>query len=72
MLCDALEEQSYDGASQILIVSASSKTAIGLAQGLAETEDSPKIVGLTSSNNIQFVESLGCYDQAISYDIEAA
>ena len=67
-LCDALEEQSYDGASQVLIVSASSKTAIGLAQGLAETEDSPKIVGLTSSNNIQFVESLGCYDQAISYD----
>ena len=67
-LCDALEEKSYDGASQVLIVSASSKTAIGLAQGLAETEDSPKIVGLTSSNNILFVESLGCYDQVMSYD----
>ena len=67
-LCDALEEQSYDGASQVLIVSASSKTAIGLAQGLAETEESPKIIGITSSNNLQFVESLGCYDQVISYD----
>ena len=67
-LCDALEEQSYEGASQVLIVSASSKTAIGLAQGLAETDGSPNIVGLTSSNNIQFVESLGCYDQVISYD----
>ena len=67
-LCDALEVQSYEGASQIIIVSASSKTAIGLAQGLAETDDSPKIVGLTSKNNVEFVESLGCYDQVISYD----
>ena len=67
-LCDALEEQSYENASQVIIVSASSKTAIGLAQGLAETDDSPNIVGLTSSNNIQFVESLGCYDQVISYN----
>ena len=67
-LCDALEEQSYENASQVIIVSASSKTAIGLAQGLAETDDSPKIVGLTSSINLQFVESLGCYDQVISYD----
>jgi len=71
-LCDALEEQSYEGASQVLIVSASSKTAIGLAQGLAETDESPNIVGLTSSDNLQFVESLGCYDQVISYnDLES-
>ena len=67
-LCDALEEQSYNGAAQVIIVSASSKTAIGLAQGLAETDGSPKIVGLTSSNNLQFVKSLGCYDQVISYE----
>jgi hypothetical protein len=67
-LCDALEEQSYDGASQVVIVSASSKTAIGLAQGLAETNGSPKIIGLTSTDNLKFVEGLGCYDQVISYD----
>ena len=67
-LCDALEERSYDGASQVVIVSASSKTAIGLAQGLAETDGSPKIIGLTSISNLKFVEGLGCYDQVISYD----
>ena len=67
-LCDALEEQSYEGASQIIIVSASSKTAIGLAQGLAEADGTPKIVGLTSTDNAQFVQSLGCYDEVISYD----
>jgi len=67
-LCDSLEEESYFGASQVIIVSASSKTAIGLAQGLADAEDSSKIVGLTSASNAEFVESLGCYDEVISYD----
>ena len=67
-LCDSLAEDSYLGASQIIIVSASSKTAIGLAQGLADAENSPKVVGLTSASNSKFVESLGCYDEVISYD----
>ena len=67
-LCDALEEQTYEGASQVIIISASSKTGIGLAQGLADNADSPKIVGLTSRNNTNFLEGLGCYDEVISYD----
>ena len=67
-LCDSLEEEQYLGASQILIVSASSKTAIGLAQGLADSKSSPKVVGLTSVTNSKFVEDLGCYDEVISYD----
>ena len=67
-LCDSLEEDRYLGASQIIIISASSKTAIGLAQGLADSKDSPKIIGLTSATNSKFVEGLGCYDEVISYD----
>jgi len=67
-LCDTLQNESYLGASQVIIISASSKTAIGLAQGLADEDQAPKIIGLTSSNNINFVESLGCYDEVISYD----
>ena len=67
-LCDSLEEDQYLDASQILIVSASSKTAIGLAQGLADSKSSPKVVGLTSVTNSKFVEDLGCYDEVISYD----
>ena len=67
-LCDSLEENSYLEASQIIITSASSKTGIGLAQGLAEKEGAPKILGLTSKNNKDFVSHLGCYDEVISYD----
>jgi hypothetical protein len=66
-LCDSLEEDQYLGASQIIIISASSKTAIGLAQGLADSKISPKIVGLTSVTNSKFVGDLGCYDEVISY-----
>ena len=67
-LCDALQDESYLGASQIIIISASSKTAIGLAQGLADKNDAPKIIGLTSASNSDFVTSLGCYDEVITYD----
>ncbi len=67
-LCDALQDAGYHQAEQVIIVSASSKTAIGLAQGLADDADAPSTIGLTSASNRAFVESLGCYDQVISYD----
>jgi len=44
-ICDALKDQSYFGAKQIIIVSASSKTAIGVAQGLQEASNAPSILG---------------------------
>ena len=42
-ICDALEDEAYLDADQIIIVSASSKTAIGLAQGLQETLNKPQL-----------------------------
>ena len=67
-LCDALQSEGYHNASQVVILSASSKTAIGLAQGLADAGDSPKVIGVTSRANVDFVASLGCYDEILCYD----
>ena len=67
-ICDALEDEAYFGSDQIIIVSASSKTAIGVAQGLQEASNAPSIIGLTSQKNLNFVKNLGCYDEVISYD----
>ena len=67
-ICDAMEDASYYGAAQVLIVSASSKTAIGVAQGLKENSDTPNVVGITSNKNLDFVKSLDCYDEVITYD----
>ena len=75
-LCDALQSETYHGASQVLILSASSKTAIGVAQGLADDKNSPNIIAVTSRANHDFVTSLGCYDEIICYhqlgDIDAS
>ena len=56
------------GAEQIIIVSASSKTAIGLAQGLHREKGRPEVVGLTSKRNLDFVKDLNSYDHVITYD----
>jgi hypothetical protein len=67
-ICDALKDEGYFGADQIILVSASSKTAIGVAQGLQEASGAPSILGLTSQKNLDFVNNLDCYDEVITYD----
>lgn len=57
----------FFGANTIMLSSASSKTAIGLASLLAKREG-VTVVGLTSESNTAFVESLGYYDKVVSYD----
>lgn len=68
-LCDALQEQDYHGAAQVVILSASSKTAIGLAFGLSQIAGArPQIIGLTSPGNVAFTQSVNAYDAVIGYD----
>ena len=68
-LCDALQEENYRNAEQVVILSASSKTAIGLAFGLSQIDGvRPAIIGLTSPGNVGFVEKTGSYDTVIGYD----
>ncbi|MFN3819530.1 DUF2855 family protein [Blastomonas sp.] len=68
LIADQLEDEGDYAAQQILIASASSKTAIGLAQVLGQRASRPRIVGLTSAGNAAYVESLGLYDTVITYD----
>jgi len=51
----------------VLISSASSKTSIALAH-LVSQKGQSKSVGLTSAGNVDFVKSLGCYDEILTYD----
>ena len=67
-LCDALKSKTFYGAEQIIVLSASSKTAIGMAQGLLDSGASPEILGITSRSNYNFVCSLGCYSHVCCYD----
>jgi Protein of unknown function (DUF2855) len=64
---DYLAENEMFGAKSVLLSSASSKTAFGLAH-LLHARKSVKVIGLTSASNVAFVRSLGCYDEVVTYD----
>src|SRR6266481_1422129 len=64
---DHLAENDFFGARSVMLSSASSKTAFGLAHLLHLRKDL-KVIGLTSAANTKFVQSLGCYDEVVTYD----
>jgi Protein of unknown function (DUF2855) len=71
LIDDFLDDAQFFGASQVLLSSASSKTAFGTAFCLSLRRGrpgAPRIVGLTSPGNIEFCRSLGCYDEVRAYD----
>ena len=70
---DWLLDEHLDGARAVLISSASSKTAYGLAWQLSRRRpDGPEVIGLTSARNEAFVRALGCHDRVVRYDALAS
>ena len=71
LIDDFLASQGFYGATQVLVTSASSKTAQALAYLLAQRKAHAnldlEVIGLTSKTNTSFVSSLGWYDEEISY-----
>jgi hypothetical protein len=63
-----LRGQEWFGAEQVLLTSASSKTAMGLASVARQSSPDVKRIGLTSKGNVAFVEASGLYDQVVAYD----
>lgn len=67
-LWDSLVMHDWYGAQQIVVLSASSKTSIGLAYALSDDAQSPVTVGLTSTRHCSIVEGLSLYDAVATYD----
>lgn len=63
-----LASRDHHGAEQVVIVSASSKTSLGLAYALSRSEGGPSVVGATSSRNLDFTRSTGLYDLVLTYE----
>lgn len=57
----------YRGAEQAIVLSASSKTAIGYAAS-AKLAGAVRLVGITSPGNVDFVRGVGYYDEVVTYD----
>ena len=66
-LGDLLHSRSYFDAKQVVILSASSKTSIGLAYALQGDTAAPPTVAVTSAKNSAFVRQLGIYNKTLSY-----
>ena len=65
---DFLSEGDFFGARSVILSSASSKTAFGLAHLVHGKRPGIRVIGLTSAANARFVASLGCYDEVLTYD----
>jgi hypothetical protein len=64
---DFFADNNWFGARRVLVLSASSKTAIGFAH-CAMARDGVEVIGVTSHGNLAFVRSLGCYNEVVAYD----
>ena len=71
LIYDFLKDNDFFGAKQVLIGSVSSKTGFGLAKLIHNDKEADvKVIGLTSSRNVEFVEKLGCCDDVVVYGDE--
>lgn len=66
------EGEPFADVEQSIVMSASSKTAIGYAFAARQARGTgrhvPDLVGVTSPGNVEFVRALGLYDDVITYD----
>jgi Protein of unknown function (DUF2855) len=66
LLDELLSETRWSGAGTVVLTSASSKTAYGLAHLLRERP--VEVTGFTSATRRDWVEGLGLYDAVLAYD----
>jgi hypothetical protein len=72
LIDDFLADNAFFGAGEVLVSSASSKTAYGLGFCLAARRaggsgSGVRSVGLTSPGNVAFTRDLGCWDEVVAY-----
>jgi hypothetical protein len=63
-----LRGEDWFGAEQLIVTSASSKTAMGLASVARQSSPGIRRIGLTSKGNVGFVAASGLYDEVVAYD----
>lgn len=64
---DFFADNDWFGARRVVVLSASSKTAIAFAH-CADARAGIEVIGLTSARNHAFTHGLGCYDEVLAYD----
>lgn len=60
--------EQWFGAEALVVTSASSKTAMGLASVARQKSPGIRRIGLTSAGNVDFVRAGGFYDEVLAYE----
>ena len=69
ILYDYLVDNAFFGAEDVLITSISSKTGMGLGKLIMDHgEGRPRVIGLTSPANVDYVKGLGVCDVVATYE----
>jgi hypothetical protein len=68
VIADLLSNNRWFDAEQIVVSSASSKTGFSAAEFIKCAGFVGRLVGLTGSQNVPFVETLDCFDSALAYE----
>lgn len=69
LLENYLIDHDFYGAEQVIVTSASSKTAMGFGYLLKKNHrEKCRSIGLTSAANVDFVKGLNCFDEVLCYD----
>lgn len=63
-----MRRENWFGAETVILTSASSKTAMGLASVTKDRSPNTRRIGLTSAGNVAFVLETGLYDEVVAYD----
>lgn len=63
-----MRREGWFGAEAVVLTSASSKTALGLASVARHRSPGVRRIGLTSAGNVDFVRRSGLYDEVLAYD----
>lgn len=63
-----MRREGWFGAEAVILTSASSKTAMGLASVAKHRSPATRRIGLTSAGNVEFVKQCGLYDDVVAYD----
>ncbi|MEA2214872.1 MAG: hypothetical protein QOK19_433 [Solirubrobacteraceae bacterium] len=67
LIDDFLRDSELFGAGTVVLSSASSKTASGLAF-LLSRDGAAEVLGLTSARSAEYTRSIGVYDEVLTYD----
>ena len=68
LIADQFEDEGDYGAEQVIVASASSKTAIGFAHAMRQRATRPRLIGLTSARGREFLADAGLYDELVLYN----